>query len=185
MKRASHRHILTARFGVALVAGAFVLTSCTGDDTADPPQDQVEDADTDPDEQGSAAPDDPDAPPEVEHQLTIVLCDDRLCSFPTDEQIDDLQARLDADDDIVSSRFETPEEAYERFVEMVEDLADLTDAVDADTMPASFWVTLRPDADPAAVVERYEVLPGVDTVDWISEGGDTSLGDASEPDPVD
>lgn len=90
-------------------------------------------------------------------ELTVFLSD-----FISEAARVDLEERLRADPTVVSVRFESRQDAYERFARLHADEPELIETVTAEMLPEALHVQLR-DRDAALELEqRLDGEPGVD-----------------------
>lgn len=110
----------------------------------------------------------------AEHaDVAIFLCSDppidtgaaQRCESPaTDEQIRQIRAALALDEAVAEVRFETQQQAYERFSEMFADQPELVESVTPDTLPASLRITLVDGAPIDEIVNHYSNFDGAEAV---------------------
>ncbi len=110
----------------------------------------------------------------AEHaDVAIFLCSDtpidagaaQRCESPaTEEQIRQLRSALVLDEAVAEVRFETQQQAYERFSELFADQPELVEAVTPDTLPASLRITLVDGTPIDEIVNHYSNFGGVEEV---------------------
>ncbi len=96
--------------------------------------------------------------------VAVFLCDGHACPEATPEQVEAVNASLDGDADVLTVRFESKQEAYERYLDRYADEPDLLDLVEPGDLPASFRVRVRDGVSVEEFAARHGVLPGVESV---------------------
>ncbi|HEX5596480.1 MAG TPA: permease-like cell division protein FtsX [Micromonosporaceae bacterium] len=81
-----------------------------------------------------------------------------------DEQRSAIEGDLDADPLVKEIRYESKEEAVERFKKLFEDAPDLVDAVQVGTLPPSFRVKLHDPEKFQAIYEKFKDAEGVEQI---------------------
>lgn len=81
------------------------------------------------------------------------------CAAPTDAQISDIEAALQADPEVRTVSYESQEQATARFEERFADQPELLE--EASDVPGSFEVSLAPEVDLPGLVTRYRAMAGV------------------------
>ncbi len=97
-------------------------------------------------------------------EVSIFLCDGRICASITDEQREQLEEDLTSDPVVESVIYESKQEAYERFREQFADTPELVDSVSPDILPAAFRVKLKDPELYAVVRDRFEARVGVEEI---------------------
>ncbi|MFT5223937.1 MAG: cell division transport system permease protein, partial [Glaciecola sp.] len=97
-------------------------------------------------------------------EVSIFLCDGRICAEITDEQRSQLEADLLADPVVDTVFYESKEEAYDRFREQFADTPELVDSVSPDILPAAFRVKLKDPELYTVVRDRFEARVGVEEI---------------------
>ncbi len=97
-------------------------------------------------------------------QVSIFLCDGRLCPEVTPEQRANLQGELEGDPLVELVIFESKQEAYENFKEAFKNDPELVATVTPDTLPASFRVKLINPEEYSIIKARFEAWPGVESI---------------------
>jgi len=82
----------------------------------------------------------------------------------TQPQIDAVRAELESDPLIAELKFETKDEAYNRFREMFKEAPDLVNAAQPESLPASFRVKPTDPDNSQALIEKYKAKDGVANV---------------------
>ena len=82
----------------------------------------------------------------------------------TQPQIDAVRAELEADPMIAELKFETKDEAYNRFREMFKEAPDLVNAAQPESLPASFRVKPVDPDNSQELIEKYKAKDGVANV---------------------
>jgi cell division transport system permease protein len=98
----------------------------------------------------------------VQHDATDVAI--FLRQDITDQQSLDVYHELRSDPLVLTTTFESREQAYEKFKVLWRDSPGLTDAVKADEMPDSFRVTLSTPAQFQAFSARFKQMRGVEQI---------------------
>lgn len=158
---------------VAVAAGGFVVASL--DPPPAPPSvmstgdaeqtDEVDSTSTDTSVPEAAVPGSVAVPDDAARfDLSVFLCDGRVCPEITFDQQEQLRDDLEADPAVAEVFLESKEQAYERFLALFEDQPELADAVDLDALPASFRVKLHDPARVGAIAEQFASYPGVEEV---------------------
>ena len=97
-------------------------------------------------------------------EVSIYLCDDRLCPEITPEQQEQLREDLESQEVVAEVFFESKQDAYERFVTMFADQESLIEAIDADILPASFRVRLQNPDLFNVIADQFSTYPGVEEI---------------------
>ncbi|MEQ4304933.1 permease-like cell division protein FtsX [Plantactinospora sp. B6F1] len=87
-----------------------------------------------------------------------------LVSGVTEEQRTQLQTDLEADPLVREVKYESKEEAYERFQRLFADSPDLVKAVQADKLPESFRVNLVDPEQYQQIFDTYKGREGIDDI---------------------
>jgi len=82
----------------------------------------------------------------------------------TAEQRDALQSKLEGDSEIKSVKYESKQEAYDRFKELFADSPDLVENTKPESLPESFRIKLKNPSEASTVDLKYKTEPGVDQV---------------------
>lgn len=82
----------------------------------------------------------------------------------TDQQVQSVQAELDASPDVESYRFISKQEAYDLFTRIFADEPELVESASPDSLPASFRVVPADPGQTELVASRFRGRPGVDDV---------------------
>jgi len=97
-------------------------------------------------------------------EVSIYLCDDRVCPAITPEQQEQLREDLEAQEVVAEVFYESKQDAYERFTAMFADQESLIDAIDADILPASFRVRLENPNLFNVIADQFSTYPGVEEI---------------------
>lgn len=97
-------------------------------------------------------------------EVSIYLCDDRVCPAITSEQQEQLREDLEAQEVVAEVFYESKQDAYERFTEMFADQESLIEAIDQDTLPASFRVRLENPNLFNVIADQFSTYPGVEEI---------------------
>ncbi|MFO7961660.1 MAG: permease-like cell division protein FtsX, partial [Nitriliruptoraceae bacterium] len=97
-------------------------------------------------------------------EVSIYLCDDRVCPAITPEQQEQLREDLEAQEVVAEVFYESKQDAYERFTSMFADQESLIDAIDADILPASFRVRLENPNLFNVIADQFSTYPGVEEI---------------------
>ena len=97
-------------------------------------------------------------------EVSIYLCDDRVCPAITSEQQEQLREDLEAQEVVAEVFYESKQDAYERFTEMFADQESLIEAIDQDTLPASFRVRLENPELFNVIADQFSTYPGVEEI---------------------
>jgi cell division transport system permease protein len=97
-------------------------------------------------------------------EVSIFLCDDRVCPAITPEQQDELRDELEAQEVVAEVFYESKQDAYDRFTELFADQPSLVESIDPDTLPASFRVRLENPNLFNVIADQFEAFPGVEEI---------------------
>lgn len=97
-------------------------------------------------------------------EVTIFLCDGRVCPAITEEQQEQLRRELEAEPIVEEVFYESKEEAYERFTELFRNQPSLVETVDPDILPASFRVKLVDPDQFVVIAQQFQAFPGVEEI---------------------
>ena len=97
-------------------------------------------------------------------EVSIYLCDDRVCPAITSEQQEQLREDLEDQEVVAEVFYESKQDAYERFTSMFADQESLIDAIDADILPASFRVRLENPNLFNVIADQFSTYPGVEEI---------------------
>ncbi|MFO7776901.1 MAG: permease-like cell division protein FtsX [Nitriliruptoraceae bacterium] len=97
-------------------------------------------------------------------EVSIYLCDDRVCPAITPEQQEQLREDLEDQEVVAEVFYESKQGAYERFTSMFADQESLIDAIDADILPASFRVRLENPNLFNVIADQFSTYPGVEEI---------------------
>lgn len=97
-------------------------------------------------------------------EVSIYLCDGRVCPAITPEQQEQLREDLEAQEVVAEVFYESKQDAYERFTSMFADQESLIDAIDADILPASFRVRLENPNLFNVIADQFSTYPGVEEI---------------------
>ncbi|MEX0592510.1 MAG: permease-like cell division protein FtsX [Nitriliruptoraceae bacterium] len=96
--------------------------------------------------------------------LSVFLCTGHFCTAMTDEQRQQLISELQATAGVIEVVFESRDDLYKQFGEMVRERPDLVEAVSPEQFPDVLRVTLDVRGDPGHFADRFTTYPGVDEV---------------------
>lgn len=96
--------------------------------------------------------------------VSVFLCDGRICPEISPDEQHQLHDDLDAHPAVAEVFFESKEQSLERFRALFDDQPELADSVDVDTLPASFRVKLHDPEQIGAIAEEFAAYPGVEEV---------------------
>jgi len=97
-------------------------------------------------------------------EVSIYLCDDRVCPAITSEQQEQLREDLASQEVVAEVFYESKQDAYERFTSMFADQESLIEAIDQDTLPASFRVRLENPNLFNVIADQFSTYPGVEEI---------------------
>ncbi len=97
-------------------------------------------------------------------EVSIYLCDDRVCPAITPEQQEELRQDLENQEVVAEVFYESKQDAYERFTSMFSDQESLIEAIDRDTLPASFRVRLENPNLFNVIADQFSNYPGVEEI---------------------
>lgn len=97
-------------------------------------------------------------------EVSIFLCDGRVCSPITEEQRAQLETDLLADPVVESVFYESKEDAFKRFQEQFAESPELIESVPPDTLPAAFRVKLLDPSLYNVIRDRFEARVGVEEI---------------------
>ena len=97
-------------------------------------------------------------------EVSIYLCDDRVCPAITSEQQEQLREDLESQEVVAEVFYESKQDAYERFTSMFADQESLIEAIDQDTLPASFRVRLENPELFNVIADQFSTYPGVEEI---------------------
>ena len=97
-------------------------------------------------------------------EVSIYLCDDRVCPAITSEQQEQLREDLASQEVVAEVFYESKQDAYERFTSMFADQESLIEAIDQDTLPASFRVRLENPELFNVIADQFSTYPGVEEI---------------------
>ena len=97
-------------------------------------------------------------------EVSIYLCDDRVCPAITSEQQEQLREDLESQEVVAEVFYESKQDAYERFTSMFADQESLIEAIDQDTLPASFRVRLENPELFNVIADQFSDYPGVEEI---------------------
>ncbi|MEX2549374.1 MAG: permease-like cell division protein FtsX [Nitriliruptoraceae bacterium] len=97
-------------------------------------------------------------------EVSIYLCDDRVCPAITPEQQEELRQDLEDQEVVAEVFYESKQDAYERFTSMFSDQESLIEAIDRDTLPASFRVRLENPNLFNVIADQFSNYPGVEEI---------------------
>jgi len=97
-------------------------------------------------------------------EVSIYLCDDRVCPAITSEQQEQLREDLESQEVVAEVFYESKQDAYERFTSMFADQESLIEAIDQDTLPASFRVRLENPNLFNVIADQFSTYPGVEEI---------------------
>ncbi|MCC5949940.1 MAG: ABC transporter permease [Nitriliruptoraceae bacterium] len=97
-------------------------------------------------------------------EVSIFLCDGRVCPAITPEQQDELREELEAQEVVAEVFYESKQEAYERFTELFADQPSLVESIDPDILPASFRVRLENPNLFNVIADQFGAFPGVEEI---------------------
>ncbi len=99
-------------------------------------------------------------------EVTIYLTPDQSKTDPncTASVCADLLKELKADPEVENARYESQQQAFDRYNQMFAAQPELLDIVSVDALPASFHVTLKNPERYAVIGQQYTGRPGVDSV---------------------
>ncbi len=97
-------------------------------------------------------------------EVSIYLCDDRVCPAITSEQQEQLREDLEAQEVVAEVFYESKQDAFERFTSMFADQESLIEAIDQDTLPASFRVRLENPNLFNVIADQFSTYPGVEEI---------------------
>lgn len=97
-------------------------------------------------------------------EVSIYLCDDRVCPAITPEQQEELRQDLENQEVVAQVFYESKQDAYERFTSMFSDQESLIEAIDRDTLPASFRVRLENPNLFNVIADQFSNYPGVEEI---------------------
>ena len=97
-------------------------------------------------------------------EVSIYLCDDRVCPAITTEQQEQLREDLESQEVVAEVFYESKQDAYERFTSMFADQESLIEAIDQDTLPASFRVRLENPNLFNVIADQFSTYPGVEEI---------------------
>ena len=97
-------------------------------------------------------------------EVSIYLCDDRVCPAITSEQQEQLREDLEDQEVVAEVFYESKQDAYERFTSMFADQESLIEAIDQDTLPASFRVRLENPNLFNVIADQFSNYPGVEEI---------------------
>lgn len=75
-----------------------------------------------------------------------------------------LLTELTANQEVATVRYESQQQAYDRYLEIFKAQPELLDIVSTDALPASFHVSLKNPEHYAVIISQYSARPGVDSV---------------------
>ncbi len=97
-------------------------------------------------------------------EVSIYLCDDRVCPAITSEQQEQLREDLEDQEVVAEVFYESKQDAYDRFTSMFSDQESLIEAIDQDTLPASFRVRLENPNLFNVIADQFSTYPGVEEI---------------------
>ncbi len=97
-------------------------------------------------------------------EVSIYLCDDRVCPAITPEQQEELRQDLENQEVVAEVFYESKQDAYDRFTSMFSDQESLIEAIDRDTLPASFRVRLENPNLFNVIADQFSNYPGVEEI---------------------
>lgn len=98
-----------------------------------------------------------------ERGIRIFLCKGELdCAQPDDDQIEEIEATLQADPDVTGYTFRSQQQNYDSLRERYADSPDFIENLTVDGVSAQFTVALTAQADLLDVLARYRTLTGVE-----------------------